>query len=428
MDPLEPLFSLASAQLFGERLFRVSHGPIERFPDWMRTGPLENLSTMCAAHRGPLQIAQGAAATRNAIPPDDFVGAGGQTAVSGVAAQALLRLGLTVVFANVTETVPAAKSFIFDLERSLGLPPCIGLTVFANAPSSGLPIHHDAHDQLLFQLKGTKTFTRSRKNNYAFPRISVSPDGPTDRHFPTVYRAGFPTDKDALQATDLDPIELKPGSCLFMPAGTWHRTEQQDDSCLSLVMSVRAPSRLDLLTNALRFYAGQSERWRAPAYHLFVDDTSAVDRTADLTSCAAQQTELRELLTELSHKLESVDLAMLTNCYSCSQIKDGDPLSYHPYLTSETFMRLPNTTVRREPIVDQRVRIKLRCALAISDTVLEFETQAEPLLDAVLNTTAAFSLGELYAAHPDFEEVEILQFCMQLCRAGLLRPVTTPVF
>lgn len=423
MDPLEPLFSLASAQLFGERSFRVSHGPITRFPEWMRTGPLESLSALCAAHQGPLQVAQGASRGQTPDPPDDFVGSGAQTAISGATPQALLRLGLTVVFANMIETVPAAKSFIFDLEQALGLAPCVTMTVFANAPSSGLPIHHDAHDQLFFQLRGTKAFTRSTKSNYAFPRLSVSPDGPTDRHFPTVYRAGFPADRDALQADDLETIELKPGSCFFMPAGTWHRTEQQDETCMSLAMAVRAPSHLDLLINALHFYAGQSDKWRTPAYHLFTGDSAGC-----ATLAQEKRAEVAQLITELSHKLTSIDASMMSNCHLIAQIKDGIPSSYQAQLTSETFIRLPNTTVRRERFADNRIRLKLRCALSITDSVLEFENEAEPLFDAIVATTAAFSVSDLCDAHPDFEEEEVAHFCMQLCRAGLLRPISVPIY
>jgi len=417
MDPLAELFSVPSLELFSAGTFKVSHGPLERFPAWMRSGALSDLAALCSAHRGPLQAAQGRAQGVSSAPPDDFVGAGGQMAVSGTSAQALLRLGLTVVFANLAETVPAGKPFLRSLETSLGLPSCISLSAFANAPASGLPLHHDAHDQLLFQLKGTKVFSRALKPPVGYPRIAVSPDGPTDLHFPTVYRAGFPHDKDAILEDGIEAVELRPGSCLFMPAGTWHRTEQQEEVCLSLGMGVRAPSRLDLLTNALQFLAGQSSDWRQPAYGFFGPNAPSQHAAAP---------ELEDQLRALALRLPTLDLEVLTRCFLTAQIKDGDPASYAQELKATHFLRLPNTKVHRAPTSDGRVRVEFKCALAITPGVLEFEGVALALFEHILQTKEAFSAAELAQAHVDFEAEEVELFCRQLAQVGLLRPLPCP--
>jgi hypothetical protein len=411
------LFSVPSTRIVEERAFVVSHGPLSRFPEWMRSGNLSNLIALCTAHRGPLQIAQGKSHPSPTQEEDDFVGAGGQASVTGINAQTLLRLGFTVAFGNLTETVPEGKPFLRELEQTLGLPACATMSAFANAPSSGLPLHHDANDQLLFQLKGNKVFTRALKPPVPHPRISVSSDGPTDLHFPSVYRSGFPPSKESVEREGLDSVQLSPGSCLFMPAGTWHRTEQQEDTCLSLVIALRAPSRLDLLVNSLRFYLGQSPEWRHPSYGLFGN----VEHNA-----TPAQVELDALIPTLTRQLKHLNTKTMIRCHLVSQIKDGDPQSYAAELTSEHFIRLPNSSVYRELSLDGQVRVKVKPALSIRTSLLEFEEHALSLFESILETHASFTCQELCAAHPDFEVEDIAAFCMQLAQAGLLRPLCVP--
>src|SRR5690606_36178648 len=107
---------------------------------------------------------------------------------------------------------------------ALGLPPCVDVSAFANAPGSGLPLHHDKHDQLLLQLQGEKRITHAPNLHVKHPRLSFTPSAVTPPDFAAVYGQGFPGAESEIPAEHFESSLLKPGSCLFMPAGTWHRT------------------------------------------------------------------------------------------------------------------------------------------------------------------------------------------------------------
>ena len=57
---------------------------------------------------------------------------------------------------------------------------------------------------------------------------------------------------------------LGPGSMLFVPRGSWHRTEAISDA-VSLNFTFTAPSWIDILTTALRGRLAQSSDWRETA-------------------------------------------------------------------------------------------------------------------------------------------------------------------
>ena len=89
----------------------------------------------------------------------------------------LLRLGLSVYLFNMSELAPGGASFLRAIEAELSLGQCMRLGGFVNAPGSGLPLHHDRHDQLLIHLIGEKKFSFIRTRQIEYPRISVSPSG-----------------------------------------------------------------------------------------------------------------------------------------------------------------------------------------------------------------------------------------------------------
>lgn len=426
-DPMLALFETPALQLFRERRFVVHHGPIERFPDWMHQGPLTDIEQLCRSYRGKLEIAQGGDGRAPSAEAGSFLGTGGQTPVAGTNAQALLRLGLTVFFCQLTDTVPAGKSFLRRLEEALGVPPCASLSAFANAPGSGLPFHHDAFDQLLIQVQGQKKFTRALCPATAHPRISVSPSGPTSPYFEAVYHNGFFGNEAEVVAEGTETVTLQPGSCLFLPAGTWHRTVEQEEPCLSLAVAVRAPSGLDLIENALRYFAGQSADFRAPVYGL--SWASSAEASLVEGSSFPSSTDLLDGLVErLAERLPQLDAASLRRSWWARQQKDGDATSYRRGQGTTRFVRLPGSTFRISPVEEGNVRLSVRTAQSIDDAVLQFHSAACPLVEAVAQTRAAFEVNDLVARFPDFEQEEIADFMDQLASVGLLRPLPVPIF
>src|SRR5690348_15137751 len=82
-DPIHGLFGVPALELFASKELVVQHGPLERFPAFMRTGTMESVERICRDYAGPLQVSNGTATD------------GIQIDVVGAHAAALLRLGLT---------------------------------------------------------------------------------------------------------------------------------------------------------------------------------------------------------------------------------------------------------------------------------------------------------------------------------------------
>lgn len=412
-DPLEPLFGRPALDLLRSRDLRTAHGPLERLPSWMRTGALSGIAELCREHRGPLQAAQGR--TRSA-PTDEglsFVGEGGQTPVSGTSAAALLRLGLSVHLANLENTVPEARMFLRAVENALGLDRCLSLSAFINAPGSGLPLHHDSFDQLLINLVGDKSVTIIRRRDVDHPRHSYSPTGPIAQLFGPVYRDGF-SDSTSLSDADFETVSLQPGSCVFLPAGTWHRTEDQVEPCLSLSLAVRAASRLDLLMAALTSYLSQSPQWRAPVYgclHGEIDES--------------EQTNMSNLLTDLRARLPLVDLPTMRQAHHIARIEPG---SIDAFPTAETFghyIRLPSSSLELTEDADspELFRVSIRIFAAPTPSVLLVDGEARPIIEWIATTRRAFSLAELGSHFEDFHVEDLKALVTQLAQVGFLMPV-----
>ena len=239
-DPLEQIFGLPASQLFKSRELVVAHGELERFPAFMREGAMASIESLCKSYVGALEVAKGSVVD------------GIQTGVNGVHPTALLKLGLTVFFSDLSRAISKSNPWLRSLEASLGLPECASLMAFANAAGSGLSLHHDRHDQLFFQIRGQKRFQYAANDYVENPDLQFSPFGPAHPDFGRSYRGGFPLTAQEVLNKPFRSVDLQPGSAFFMPSGTWHTTAEQPSESLSLVVAVRAPSHLELLQNLPR--------------------------------------------------------------------------------------------------------------------------------------------------------------------------------
>src|SRR5688572_24407568 len=166
----------------------------------MRSGALQSVEALCRDYSGSVEIANGSAAE------------GVQFAVSGAHPSALLRAGLTVYFTDLKRSVPRSQPWLRSLEASLGLPECASMVAFANARGSGLTLHHDRYDQLLFQICGQKTFRHAPNGFVQNPDIQFSPAGAAHPEFGARYQHGFPLSNQELLQRSFETIELRPGS------------------------------------------------------------------------------------------------------------------------------------------------------------------------------------------------------------------------
>ena len=407
-DPIRDIFGVPAPELFAMRELVVSHGPLERLPSFLRTGALDSIDSLCRTYTGPVEIAAGSAE------------AGGQMPVSDAHAAGLLRLGLTVYFTELGRLLPASRAWARAIERALGLPQCVTLGAFANAAGSGLAVHHDRFDQLLIQVRGSKQFRHARNHYVERPDAQFSQSGPAPVEFGSSYRRGFPVTARALLEQGFDSVTLEPGSVLYLPSGLWHTTSDQAGESLSVSVVVRAPSRLSLLLNFLRDYAGQSPEWRTPAYGGFVE--SSVEN--------AEHARLQAMLLELSERLRGLSAVDAFAAWSSHAYDVGLASEYPASLRFARYIRLPSSSAVLEPDDDPS---KLRCVILSGPTnrpqartVLGLNAEARPVIDWVLAGTRAFSVDEAAERFSDFERQELETLFAWLSQAALVRPLPAP--
>ena len=406
VDPIRELFGVSALELFRAGQFAVSHGPVTRLPAFMREGLLSSIESLCRGYTGQLDVAGGS------------TGEGLQVAVADVNPWALLKLGLTVYFKDLRRALPAAPAFLEQLELALGIPTSAGLSAFVNAPGSGLSLHHDRFDQLLFQISGRKLF-RYLPNRYVEqPSVQFTPFASAPPEWAQSYRHGFPPSTQVLLEQPLESVELQPGSVIFMPGGLWHTTAEQPDNALSLVVSVRAPSRLDVALNLIRYYAAQSPAWRDSAYNGWSGDPALAE---------AEQQAFARLFSELGERLTRLPTEDAFAALSADAFTKGALTEYPQRARFARFIKLPNSsaTFEEDPALG-----KLRCQVRSGafhrppvETVLAFDAQARVVVDWVLQSDRAFSCDELCDRFDEFQIDELLNLLDGLARAALIRPL-----
>ncbi len=408
-DPIRDLFGVPAMTLFAGRELVVQHGALERFPGFMRTGLMESIESVCRGYSGALEVSNGTA--------NDGV----QVPVVGAHASALLRLGVTVYFTEIGRALPDCGPWLRDLEAALGLPECAGLGAFANAAGSGLALHHDRFDQLLFQIQGEKSFRYAPNGYVDNPDVQFSPCGAAPPDWAQAYRHGFPLTAADVLARGTTTVTLKPGSAFFMPAGTWHTTAGQDNDALSIIVVVRAPSRLALLVNLLRHYAGQSAEWRARSYGGWADVGAARD---------LEHQKLGALMADLAQRLPRLSPADAYPAWWSEGFTTGTQARYPMQARFARYVRLPNSSVRytdgpsaglatcvvRSGPTD---RPQAETRVAISDEV-------RPVIDWVLRTRAAFSVDDACLSFDDCARDDLELLFAWLSHAALIRPLPAP--
>jgi ribosomal protein L16 Arg81 hydroxylase len=336
---------------------------------------------------------------------------------------ALLRAGLTVYFQDLGRVASQSGPWLRSLEASLGLPQCASLMAFANARGTGLPLHHDRHDQLLFQIRGNKSFRHAPNGFVKSPDIQFSPGAAAHPDFGSRYQQGFPASSQELLQRPFETIKLSPGSAFFLPAGTWHATAGQDEESLSLVVALRAPSRLTLLLNALTYYAGQSPEWRERTYGAWDAEPQVAERSRQ---------QWASLLGDLARRLSDLPVAALHDAWTAHLFTTGEQSDYPLQARFERFIRLPNSSLQME--LDAELG-KLRCVVSSGPshrpqarTVIGVNPEARVVLDWILATRAAFTLAALGEAFPGFERDELEDLLGWLASAALIRPLPVPIW
>lgn len=226
------------------------HGSIDRLPEALQADVLRDIDVLGDKYRG--RISFGNAKTGSSTVAVDHIGL-----------NLLMSMGLSLYLPEIEQTLPNLGVVLREIEKTVGAPPGSARAgVFIAPQDNGVTCHFDAEDVFSIQLIGNKCFHIAKAADIEQPVGSQFNRGSLtfDDMYPQVT-GGFPN-PDAAEFTSVD---MKPGSVLFIPRGTWHRTEASDLS-LSISLIIRPPSAMHSVLKVIYTRMLQDPDWRRPLH------------------------------------------------------------------------------------------------------------------------------------------------------------------
>ena len=224
----------------------VVHGAAARLWPWIED-PLRDADALLAAtceSSEPIKVAIDA--------PD---GSHRTSLDRGPLARQHYEAGATVTLLGLERTVPEARRLVDELCAELGLAGgLVRCGAYLSPAGHGVPFHFDAHEVIVIQIAGTKTW------RFAPDDLAQEESGTFRPADVRVYWHGAPARREPLTARQ---VVMSPGSVLFLPRGVWHETRAEVAS-LSLSIGLKFPTWVDLVTDTVRLGLLADPRWRQP--------------------------------------------------------------------------------------------------------------------------------------------------------------------
>ena len=367
----------------------ATHGTLGRLPDVLRQPQLASFAVLSRAYRGPVAFGRGLR-----FP---------QVFDASANAANLRQLGLTVYLRDIAPYAAGAYAFLSELEAELGIAQgSARLTAFSSPHDDGVACHYDAEEVISVQMEGSKTFCVAPMDE--IPQPYGSQFGPGMAASEDMYaqtRQAFP---DASRAT-FEAIRMTPGSVLFLPRGTWHRTEATEDS-YSISIVLRPLSLLETLQQQLQGLLLQQPAWRAPLYGSRLDHGGF----------AATHETAAQLLAALPDSLKRLSASDLMPRSIDERVASIDQTS--------RFRRIPTSRAQTMPL--SRIAMTLTVSAWDRDWVTRttLETDAPALLEPVIGWLAAseseFNLKDVEREFPSHRSADIRQLLGLLVHAQYL--------
>lgn len=201
--------------------------------------------------------------------------------------------GHTIVCWRMLEHLPEAQQRATDILRAVGMPtapissrglpepwdsawPFVVSMVFSpGGQMSGLGLHYDRFDSVVVQLRGAKRWRVGRHPYLAHPIYSEESGAQLDFP-PSLTRLAVRSDL----VTELEDIEMRPGSALLLPRGVYHTTLADAEPSVSVGYHFALPTWSHLLVGALQLRLSRDPRMRTTPFGAFLPDGPA-DETRD---------------------------------------------------------------------------------------------------------------------------------------------------
>ncbi len=380
-------------QFWPKRPFLAQSDPL-RWPAVLRGEELASVQNLAKRYRGSLRFTHGRKS-------DQMI------QIDRVDPAILFEMGLTLNFEDIGPYVPGAPEFLRGLEAELGLnESSLVMSAFASPQQDGLGCHYDAQDVISIQLVGTKRFHFAPVKEVAMPYgTQYIPGGKPYDELYAQAQNGFPSNKDV----KFETAEMKPGSVLFLPRGTWHYTEAGAPS-LSLSITISPPVLVDCVLEQLRWLLLQDSAWRQPLYgatasgpmHQALHDHMArlLERLPQLVSCLSP---------------EDLIAAPIPVAKRLDQISDNT-----------RFQRIPDAVLEVEAKTAQGLAvIGIRLGHSDSSTRISARLEIPGEVLAVFRwidgQTKPFTGAEVQAAFPRLPSEELKKILATLTRAQFIK-------
>ena len=334
---------------------------------------------------------------------------GHMVSVEGIEAAEPYRCGLSVYLADVGPCFPDVQRMVRQLEFELGVNEgCARAGVFASPTNGGISCHYDSVDVFSIQLRGSKKFdvapVSEMRNPWGFQYIAGSK--PIDDLYPQATE-GFPDWEDA----EFRTVEMTPGTVLYMPRGTWHRTEAEGDS-IAVSIGMQPPSAAECVLEQLRLLLLQDPEWRQPLYGAW-----GAGSIAD-----AARERARELIAKLPGLVSTLTPGLVAS----------------PKMSETRRISMMNAASRVQHTPNSRLIIgdpppdsdddSILASVEIYDrgvnqimSEIEMPSRCEPILRWLDARKDSFLVSDVAAKFPELTEDQHLQLIQSLTGAGLLK-------
>lgn len=384
-------------------LYFAVDGDPARLPEFLHAKELSSFDSLAHINRRPVAFGNGPKSAR-------------MVASDARNASNLYQMGLTVYFDNITRIIPGAKKFARQLARELGVNErAARVSAWASPVENGAAPHYDPTDVFSIQLRGTKLFELARVDEVSAPYGKQYTPGASRLTEETLAQMvnGFPDWHDV----EFEKVEMKPGSVLFFPRGTWHRTYASADSFAVSIM-IEPPTAAECILDQLRLLMLQDPEWRRPLYGAW---GNGQEREAAFEQAAKLVKKIPRIASAISAK--DVVLATISLEKRLAHID-----------SSSRFQRIPNAGVilerqdGSESNTTQRMRITLRDEHNIEHTLMNIEIPAQhvDVVNWLATRDTPFRTRDLQAQFPEIASSEIKQLLENCARCELLTMLWFP--
>jgi hypothetical protein len=230
------------AELIMEGRWRVCHGSLERYPEFLRPDDgaisgIEKIKDWSDFH----------------VAFRDATGGYHQRKPGEVSARAYYDKGYLITSHAVQGLSDTASAWLDEWARLLGISrACLWLNSWAVRGASGIDWHFDYEDVIHFQIKGDKLFKLMRT-----PMTRAA-----DRQTKTFERILAAQENFEAASEEL----VTAGSITIIPRGVWHWSECKSDESFAVSICLGVPSRAEILSKALLKRLRRVEQNRVPLF------------------------------------------------------------------------------------------------------------------------------------------------------------------